>query len=262
MTGREIVGYQVQDRVARLTLDSPANRNALSGAMLDSLATALARAEQDASVRAVLLTHTGATFCAGLDLREALKVGMEQAGGRLVALLRTLLTHPRPVVALVDGHVRAGGLGLIGGCDIVVAGPASTFAFTESRLGLAPAIISLVTTARMTSRAVSRYYLTGEAFGPAEAERAGLVSVAAADAEDAAEQVLTQLRLCSPQGLAESKRLTAAPLLATLDADGPDLAAWSARLFASDQAREGITAFRERRPPYWATDQPTQGQPS
>ena len=104
---------------------------------------------------------------------------------------------------------------------------------------------------------MSRYYLTGETFGPAEAERTGLVSLAAEDVEAAAEQVLAQLRLCSPQGLAESKRLTAAPLLATLDADGPKLAAWSARLFASDQAREGITAFRERRPPNWAADQST-----
>jgi enoyl-CoA hydratase len=248
----EVVRYQLQDRVAVLTLDSPANRNALSTALVEALQTGLARAAADAEVRAVLLTHTGGTFCAGADLREALEVGMEQTSVRLVALLRSLVAHPQPVVALIDGDVRAGGLGLVGGCDIVVAGPASTFAFTEARLGLAPAIISLVTTPRMTNRAVGRYYLTGETFDAAEAARIGLVTVAAEDPGPAADQVLDAMRLCSPQGLAESKRLTAAPVLAGLDAGGTELAVLSARLFGSQQAREGMSAFRERRPPRWA----------
>jgi enoyl-CoA hydratase len=247
----DVVRYQVTDRVAEVTLDSPANRNALSNAMTAGLEDALDRAAADPQVRAVLLTHTGGTFCAGVDLREALAVGMQAASTRMVALLRSIAAHPRPVVARIDGHVRAGGLGLVGACDLVVAGPASTFAFTESRIGLAPAIISLVCSARLTSRAASRYYLTGETFDAAEAERVGLVSIAAEDPVAAAEQVLAALRLCSPQGLAESKKLVSAALLDELDGRGAELAAWSAGLFGSAEAREGMAAFTEKRPPAW-----------
>jgi enoyl-CoA hydratase len=249
----DVVRYAVQDRVATVTLDAPANRNALSTGLVTALEAALARAAADDGVRAVLLTHTGTTFCAGVDLREALATGMQTTSGRLVAVLRAVVAHPRPVVALVDGHVRGGGLGLVGACDVVVAGPASTFAFSEARLGVAPAVISTVTGPRLTSRAAGRYYLTGETFDAAEAQRCGLVTVAVEDPQAAVAEVLDALRLCSPQGLAESKRIAAAPVLAALDADGARLAALSADLFGSAEAREGMAAFTERRPPTWAS---------
>jgi enoyl-CoA hydratase len=145
-----LVRYQVADAVATITLDSPANRNALSTQLTDQLLAGLTRADEDGEVRAVLLTHTGTTFCAGADLRAALAAGppapgepsaLERASLRLLELLRTIAALRTPVVALVDGHARAGGLGLIGACDVVVAGPDSTFAFSEARLALAPAII-------------------------------------------------------------------------------------------------------------------------
>ncbi len=246
------VRYAVEDAVATVTLDSPSNRNALSRALVAGLEDGLDRAASDPDVRAVLLTHTGTTFCAGADLREALADGVERTSLVLLRLLRAVVAHPRPVVARVDGHVRAGGLGLVGACDVVVAGWGSTFAFTESRIGLAPAVISAVTTPRMTSRAAGRYYLTGETFDAAAAQESGLVTVAADDPDAATREVLDALRLASPQGLAESKRVATAALLAALDEQGPALAALSATLFASDEAREGMTAFRERRPPAWA----------
>ena len=123
-------------------------------------------------MRAIVLTHTGRTFCAGADLKEqAAEGGPAEGTQRMLGLLRAIVELPKPVVARVDGHVRAGGVGLVGACDIVVAGPATTFAFTEVRLGLAPAIISLTTLGRMTERAVSRYYLTGETFDAAHRRR-------------------------------------------------------------------------------------------
>lgn len=109
-----------------------------------------------------------------------------------------------------------------------------------------------MTTPRLTSRAASRYYLTGEAFGADEALAAGLVTVVDDAPRVAAQRILDELRLCSPQGLAESKKIAAAPLLAALDGDGPRLAALSGALFASAEAREGMTAFAERRAPSWA----------
>jgi enoyl-CoA hydratase len=122
--------------VQTLTLDSPHNRNALSAALVTDLAAALTDAGEDTDVRAVLLTHTGNTFSAGADLRDP------PGPDALVALLRQIVELPKPVIARVTGHVRAGGLGLLGACDIAAASTTSTFAFTEVRIGVAPAVIS------------------------------------------------------------------------------------------------------------------------
>lgn len=252
----EVVRYRVERGVATITLDSPANRNALSSALIDQLQGRLAEAGADSGVRAVRLSHLSPTFCSGADLREALRLGTRETSLRLLTLLRTMVDLAKPVVGCIDGHARGGGLGLVAACDIVVAGPGSSFAFTEVRLGLAPAIISLVTSARISSRAAARYYLTGEAFGPVEAARIGLVTDAADDAAPACEALLDALRLGSPQGLAESKRLTSAGLVAAMDAGGTRLAELSARLFGSAEAREGMAAFAERRRPIWAEQPP------
>ncbi|MFF9685383.1 enoyl-CoA hydratase family protein [Streptomyces sp. NPDC014623] len=231
--------------VTTLTLDNPANRNALSARLVGELTEALDACAADDAVRAVLLTHTGNTFCAGADLTAP------PDPHDLVALMRSVVALPKPVVARVTGHVRAGGLGLLGACDISVAGPESSFALTESRLGLAPAVISLPLLPRLDPRAAARYYLTGERFDAAEAARIGLVSAAADDADKALAPVLDGLRRASPQGLAASKELVTATVLRSFDSHTEDLVARSAALFASDAAREGMTAFLERRDPAW-----------
>jgi enoyl-CoA hydratase len=238
--------HTAHDRaVTTLTLDSPANRNALSSALVGELADGFARCGEDGDVRAVVLTHTGNTFCAGADLRDP------PHPDALVALLRQIVTLPRPVVARVNGHVRAGGLGLLGACDVAVASTGATFAFTEVRIGLAPAVISLPLLPRTDPRALARYYLTGERFDAAEAVRTGLLTAAGDDADSVLAPVLDGLRRASPQGLAETKKLLTAKVLETFDRDAAHLTALSARLFSSAQAREGMTAFLERRDPAW-----------
>ncbi|GGS15547.1 enoyl-CoA hydratase family protein [Streptomyces parvus] len=231
--------------IATLTLDSPANRNALSAALVGELRDALADCAGDDTVRAVVLTHTGSTFCAGADLTAP------PDPEAFVGLMREIVALPKPVVARVTGHVRAGGLGLLAACDIAVAGGASSFALTESRLGLAPAVISLTLLPRVDRTAANRYYLTGERFDAAEAARIGLVTVAAEDVEKGLAPVLDGLRRASPQGLAASKELVTATVLRSFDQYAEDLIARSAALFASDEAREGMTAFLERRDPAW-----------
>ncbi|WP_431961883.1 enoyl-CoA hydratase family protein [Actinacidiphila sp. bgisy160] len=231
--------------ITTLTLDSPHNRNALSARMVDELSDALAHAGKDPATRAVLLTHTGGTFCAGADLKEAMS---PEGPRRLVALLRAIVELPKPVVAHVTGHVRAGGLGLLAACDIPVAGPEASFAFTEARLGLAPAVISLTVLPRMDARAAARHYLTGEVLDAAEAVRTGLVAAP----EEALEGILAGLRAASPQGLAESKTLTTAAVLRVFDRDATALIERSARLFGSPEAAEGMRAFLERRAAPWA----------
>ncbi|WP_328937947.1 enoyl-CoA hydratase family protein [Streptomyces tauricus] len=234
--------------ITTLALDAPERRNALSARLVADLADALTEAGKDGDVRAVVLTHTGNTFSAGADLSDPPHPDV------LVALLRQIVELPKPVVARVTGHVRAGGLGLLGACDIAAASQEATFAFTEVRIGVAPAVISMPLLPRLDPRAVARYYLTGEKFDAAEAARIGLVTVAAAageDADDVLAPVLDGLRRASPQGLAETKRLLTAKVLDTFDRDAAGLTALSARLFSSAQAREGMTAFLERRDPSW-----------
>nr|WP_202528649.1 enoyl-CoA hydratase family protein [Streptomyces sp. SID486] len=226
-------------------MDATGTRNALSAALVGELAAALTECGEDPGVRAVVLTHTGSTFCAGADLRDP------PDPDALVALLRQIVELPRPVVARVTGHVRAGGLGLLAACDITAAAGTATFAFTEVRIGVAPAVISLPVVPRADPRALARYYLTGERFGPAEAVRLGLLTATADDVDEALAPVLDGLRRSDPQALAETKRLLTARVLETFDRDAADLTALSARLFSSGQAREGMTAFLERREAAW-----------
>ena len=252
----ELVCYASDGPVARLTLDSPRNRNALSSALVGQLHDGLRRAAEDPAVRAVVLAHTGNTFCAGADLSEATGGDpREAAAGRaheLAAVLRAIVACPVPVIAAVDGHVRAGGMGLVGACDIVIAGPRSTFALTEARIGVAPAIISLTLLPKLAPRAAARYYLTGETFDARRAADIGLVTSTADDVGFAVDAVTADLAKASPQGLAASKALTTTAVLAGFDRDADRLAQESARMFVSDEAREGMLAFLEKRPPRWA----------
>ncbi|MBE7187046.1 enoyl-CoA hydratase family protein [Jatrophihabitans endophyticus] len=249
----DIVHYVVDRAVATVTFDSPANRNALSAQLVGETQDHLAAAAADDAVRAVVLTHTGTTFCAGADLKESAAEGGPSAGTlRMLGLLRTIVELPKPVVTRIDGAVRAGGLGLVGASDIALASPSASFAFTEVRLGLAPAIISLTTLGRMTPRSASRYYLTGEKFDAAAAAECGLITTAAQDVDAELATVLDALRACSPQGLAETKPLTTRDVAADFAARADEVQAQSARLFGSDEAREGMTAFLEKRPPRWA----------
>ncbi len=256
-----LVTLEVSAGVATITLDSPSNRNALSADLVSQLLEHLTAARDDPGVRSVVLTHTGGTFCAGADLAGALASGLSPdeasaAGAEgMVAVMRTVLELSKPVIARVDGHVRAGGIGLLGACDVVVAGPASTFALTEARLGLAPSVISLTLLSRMTSRAVGRYFVTGEKFGVEEAEAMGLITLAAADAEaltSLTDEILAAIGKGSPQGLRESKKVATSQIRAEFERFAEERARESAALFASEEAREGMSAFFEKRPPRWA----------
>lgn len=262
----QLVTLDVAGGTATITLDSPHNRNALSAELVAQLLAHLAAAADDPAVRSVVLTHTGGTFCAGADLAGALGSGMspEEASAAgataMVTVMRTILEHRAPVVARVDGHVRAGGIGVLGACDIVVAGPSSTFALTEARLGLAPSIISLTLLSRMTSRSVGRYFVTGERFGADEAQATGLITVAVSDAaqvDSITGDLLDAIGKGSPQGLRESKKVATAAVRAEFERFAADRARESAALFASEEAREGMTAFLQKRQPRWAVESGT-----
>ncbi len=255
----QLVRFEREGPVARLTLDSPHNRNALSSALVEQLHDGLTRATAEQGVRVVVLGHTGGTFCAGADLSEASASASssdpaEQAAARaqeMTRLLRLILELPLPVIAAVDGHVRSGGMGLVGACDIAVAGRSSTFALTEARLGVAPSIISLTLLPRMTARAAGRYFVTGEKFGADVAADIGLITVATDDVGATVADLTAAIGQGSPQGLAASKALTTAAVLDDFDRRAEKLTQQTATLFVSEQAREGMLAFLQKRAPDW-----------
>ena len=252
MNDTELVHLAMHGGIATVTLDSPRNRNALSRQLVNELTDRLRAAGAAGDVRAVVLTHTGTTFCAGADLAEASTGPMTGTASGLLALLRLIVDLPRPVIASIDGNVRAGGVGLLGACDIVVAGPRSTFAITEARLGLAAAVISVAVLPRLDERSAARYYLTGATFDAAEAQRIGLVTIATDDVGGAVATLTADLLTASPQGLVESKLLANRSVREAIERHGDAMVELSARLFASEEAHEGMTAFLERRPPRWS----------
>jgi enoyl-CoA hydratase/methylglutaconyl-CoA hydratase len=245
----ELVHYAVSDAVATITLDSPHNRNALSRQLVTELVTHLERAEADADVRVVLVESSGKVFCSGADLSEASTEGMERGTRAIVELQRLIATMDKPVVTKNLGAVRAGGIGIVAAADIAVSAEDATFALTEVKLGLAAAIISLTVHHRMNPRAASLTTLGGEVFSGAEAAAYGLVTkaVPADRLDEEVAALCASLATGAPQGLRESKRILNRDLVARIDALGEEMATTSARLFASAEAREAMTAFLSRK---------------
>jgi methylglutaconyl-CoA hydratase len=234
-----------------LTLDSPANRNALSKTLVEQLHAALAADREDPGVRTVVITGEGGTFCSGADLKDP---PVSAGAGSFTDVLRTLWDYPKPVVVAINGHVRAGGFGLVAAGDVVLCSRSATFSFSEVRLGLVPAIISVLCLRRMTPVTATRYLLTGEKFGPDEALGAGLVSELVDEAELTAgvDRLLEEFRQCEPVALRETRALIRS--IPGMDAAAGFTVAEqvSQRMFASPGGAEGIAAFRERRSPSWA----------
>ena len=244
----ELVHYRVDDHVASLILDSQHNRNALSKQLVAELFAGLERAEADDDVKVVLVRAEGPTFCSGADLSEASGEGMEKAAGVLVDLQRRIATLDKPVVSRVHGSVRAGGIGIVAASDVAVSAFDATYAFTEVRLGLTPAAISLSVLPRMTDRAASLTFLTGEVFDGRAAERYGLITRAVHGDElnSEVDEICAALAKGHPQGLRETKRLVGRSLVERIDSNGAELAALSARLFGSEEAKAAMLAFLNR----------------
>lgn len=245
----ELVHRTDEGPVATITLDSPHNRNALSRQLVTELFAHLEAAAADDAIRVVLLRSADRVFCSGADLAEASTEGMEVGARRIVDLQRLIVTMDKPVVTRLDGPVRAGGIGIVAASDVVICHEEATFALTEVKLGLAAAIISLTVHARMNPRAASLTTLGGEVFSGAEAAAYGLVTEAVpADRLDGrVQEVCASLATGAPQGLRESKRILNRDLVARIDALGDEMAQRSATLFASDEAREAMTAFLSRK---------------
>jgi methylglutaconyl-CoA hydratase len=248
----ELVHLSRDGAIATVTLDSPANRNALSNQLLGELSAALERTAADPTVRALVLTATGTVFCSGADLSTPGSV--TSAPVTLVDVLTQLWEFPKAVICALNGHARAGGIGLVAAADVALAPPSATFAFSEVRIGVAPAIIATLLCRTMSPRSLSRLMLSGETFSSAEAAEAGLLSFV--EEPDGYEARLAELgsalSLGEATAVATTKELLRQLPLMTVPEGLRHAEAISAELFGSEAAREGIAALKEKRTPSWA----------
>jgi methylglutaconyl-CoA hydratase len=252
--------------VATLTLDRPEAKNALSAGLVTQLTEALVSLANDPGVRVVCLTGAGSVFCAGADIGEMRAAGAaapernEADSRRFAGMLECLERQPQPTVALVNGAAYGGAVGLVAACDIALAAASARFALSEVRLGLVPAMISPYVIRAIGTREARRWFLTGEAMDATTAQRIGLVHECAP--EDAlasvAGGIVEALLAGAPGAQAEIKRLVRHATGRSDEADAAMLAEtarWIARVRAGAEAREGLTAFLERRKPGWTRPQ-------
>jgi methylglutaconyl-CoA hydratase len=253
----------VQDRVARITLSRPEVRNAFNDEVIAELTEAFQALGQRDDVRAIVLAAEGPAFCAGADLnwmrRMADYTRAENLAdaAKLAEMLRVMFECPKPTVARVQGDVFAGGVGLVAACDMVVSVDTATYCLSEVKLGLMPATISPYVIRAMGARAAHRYFLTAERFGAAEAHRIGLVhEVVGADALDAkVDELLKALTSASPNAVRACKRLVQDVAGREITADLIEhTVAGIADIRASDEGREGVQSFLQKRKPSWLVD--------
>ncbi len=233
-----------------LVLDSPPNRNALSLQLLDELREQ-ALASASGPSRGLVLTHTGTTFCSGVDLRELRTVGAaDSAHSRSLGdLLAALWKYPKPLVTVVAGAVRGGGMGLLACSDMVIATPHSTFAYPEVRVGVAPALVMAVTVPAYPSKSVWGSILTGGVFDAERARELGLITmVDDHPVDDIVRRITADLGVAAASAQCTAKRLFRAAQGVDIDRLIADAVAESSAQFRTADADERVTAFADRRP--------------
>lgn len=259
MTTAEKITTELNGGVFTITLADVENRNALSRGLVSELSAAIDRADTDDDVRVVVLTNAGTVFCAGADLSERSSddrpgeaAEPDESGGPL-SFFGRIRRSPKPWVGRIAGHAIAGGLGLVASLDISVAADTAKMGFSEVRIGVAPAIISVVCLPKMRQATASAAFLRGNRFLAGEAERLGLINhaVPADELDSTVDEIVADLLLGSPQGLAASKQLINDVPTKPFDEAIVWAADLSGRLFESPEGQEGMKAYLEKRPPSW-----------
>ena len=250
--------YAVQQRAAWITLNRPAQRNALSAALVNQLDAHLATALADTAVRCIVITGAGPGFCAGADLKSPPGQMIEgQAGVSLADVLARILDSPKPVIAAVNGAAFAGGLGLVGAADIVVTADGAPYSFSEVRIGVIPAVISVTCLPKLGTHHGMKLFLTGERFSGARAVEIGFAhrAVPLAQLHAAVQEEVDAICLGGPIAVAECKKLVQRVPQLPRDQAFAETAEWSARMFRSAEGAEGMAAFRDKRKPAWVAGQ-------
>ena len=243
-----------QGGVVTVTLADEDNRNALSAALVGDLVEALDAADGDPTVRVVVLTNRGGVFCAGADLSERSSDGKPAARVDAADLFQRFRRSPKAYVGCIAGHCVAGGMGLAAAMDLAVADEEARFGFTEVRRGVAPAMISVLCLPKMRPADAAEAMLLGNRMTGADAARLGLVNraVPAGELDATVDGFVADLLAGGPEALAATKQLLVRVPGMSVDEAFDWTARLSAELFRGDEAKEGMRAFLEKRPPNWA----------
>ncbi len=255
MSGTDATLYEVKKGAAWITLNRPDNRNALSSILVTELWQHLQAANSDDEVRSIVITGADPAFCAGADLKSPPGQLVEGAGRAIPysEVLTSILESRKPVIAAVNGAAFAGGLGLVGAADIVVTVDDVQFSFSEVRIGVIPAVISVVCLPKLGTHHGMKLFLTGERFSGSQAVSMGFAHRAVPKEQllDAVQEEIDMINLGGPNAIIECKKLVRRVQTLTIEEGFRETSDWSARLFRSDEGAEGMAAFREKRKPAW-----------
>jgi methylglutaconyl-CoA hydratase len=246
--------YEVRKGAAWITLNRPDNRNALSALLVDELDAHLRAANEDPAVRAIVITGTDPAFCAGADLKNPPgKAGPGQRGVEFVDVLKYIVDSPKPVIAAVNGAAFAGGLGLVGAADIVIAAEDAPMSFSEVRIGVIPAIIAVLCVPKLGTHHAKKLFITGERFSGARAVEMGFAhrAVPRTQLVAAVEEEVAAICLGGPIAVVECKKLVQRVTRLSVEDGLREMAVLSKRFFGTPEATEGMTAFREKRKAAW-----------
>ena len=257
MVGQQATLYEINDGAAWITLNRPENRNALSAILVNELYAHLINANENSEVRSIVITGTGPAFCAGADLKSPPGQLVDGAQGvTYPEVLNTILESPKPVIAAVNGAAFAGGLGLVGAADIVVTVSDVQFSFSEVRIGVIPAVISVVCIPKLGTHHAMKLFLTGERFTGEQAVSMGFAhrAVKAEELTSMVQEEIDAIKLGGPIAVQECKKLVRRVRELNIRDGFNETGEWSKRLFQSEEGAEGMAAFREKRKPNWVRD--------
>jgi methylglutaconyl-CoA hydratase len=244
--------YELRHDVAWITLNQPEKRNALTDEIVAGLLGHLTTAIHDPRVRAIVITGAGTAFCAGADLKSG-GVAVGAGENPFVTVMKTIWEASKPVIGRINGHAFGGGVGLAAACDLTVAADTAMFSFSEVRVGVIPAMISVVVIPKLGIQTSMWLFLTGERFAAQRAVELGLIhrAVPAAELDLAVEEIVGMVRQGGPNAIREAKQLVRRIPTLSMDDGFRYTTGKIAELFASDEAAEGMQAFLEKRKPRW-----------
>lgn len=245
--------YELRRDAAWITLNQPEKRNALSDVLVGELRDHLRAAIADARARVIVLTGAGSAFCAGADLKGG-GVRATDEENPFVTVMKTIWESPKPVIGRINGPAFGGGVGLAAACDLTVAADSATFSFSEVRVGVIPAMISVAVIPKLGVQNTMWLFLTGERFSAQRAVEIGLIhrAVPAAELDQAIDEVIGMVRLGGPIAVREAKQLVRRIPELSMDEGFRYTSKKIGELFASEEAAEGMLAFLEKRKPKWA----------